>query len=427
MLYPAELRGPECRRLANILSSVSGVLVTLTCVSAQTSTVTTAAYDFVLPPTTEPFRQKGRMFWIVVVTLVAALGIGGGVFMSLTADDARGASLSIIYAMLPLPLLWFVYWWLDRYEPEPRRYKFAAFVWGAVVSVTIAILLQLAIQSIWDLSDEEMATFIAPITEEPAKCLFLVLTFIRARRVIDGMLDGLIFAGLVGIGFAFVENIGYYAFSYSGAAGDVGLDGAGGATATFIVRGVFSPFAHPLFTSAFGIALGIAVTKRSWLLKVLLLILGMAGSIALHAAWNGSISYGGGMGFVLVYLGLAVVLAIVATIAIVVRVRQVRTFEKSLNYIAQRGWIHPAEIPYLSRFSHRSAARKYAKTHHGAAAAAVVKRYQRRAAEVAFLHDRTMRGQRVPNGVERTYALLDEMYALRPGVRLPPALMPYRV
>lgn len=395
---------------------------TLTCVTVPTAPALPAAYDFVPPANTEPFRQRGRLVWIVLVAVVGVVGVGFGIYISLTADDAKGASLSIVYALLPLPLLWFVYWWLDRYEPEPRRYKLAAFIWGGVVAVAIALVIERWVGHATDLTESELATFIAPVAEEPAKCLFLLLVFIRRRRIIDGMLDGLIIAGLVGIGFAFVENIGYYAFSYVGAPGEVVLDGAEGATATFVVRGVFSPFAHPLFTSAFGIAVGIAVTRRSWWVKVPLVVFGLACSMALHGLWNGSLSYGGGIGFVLVYLGLAIVLAIIATIAIIVRLRQVRTLEQSLLYVSQRGWIHPAEIPYLSRFGHRKAARKYATRTYGKVAGNVVRRYQRTATAMAFLHDRVMRGQNVPNGVERTYALLDQMYALRPGVRLPPAL-----
>ncbi len=407
-------------------TSVSGAVLAITYAFEVTQPQTTApggAYDFVLPPYVEAYRQRGRLAWMIVVGLVGVLGVAGGVFIALSADDATGASLSIGYALLPLPILWLVYWWLDRYEPEPRRYLVAAFIWGGVVSVAIALALQLWIDRTWDLTAEEGATFVAPLTEEPAKCLFLVLTFVRARRVIDGMLDGLILAGLVGVGFAFVENIGYYAGSYLGSTATE-IAGAEGATATFVVRGVFSPFAHPLFTSAFGIALGIAVTRRSWWVRIPLLVVGLAGSIGLHGLWNGSLSYGGGIGFLLVYLALAVVLAVVATIAIVVRTRQVRTLERSLAYVGQRGWIHPAEIPYLSRFHYRTAARRYARRHHGAVAAKVVRRYQRLATEMAFLHDRVMRGQRVPHGVDRTYALLDAMYALRPGLRLPPALRP---
>jgi len=287
--------------------------------------------------------------------------------------------------------------------------------------VAIALTLQIWIQNTFDLSDDTMASVVAPLTEEPAKCLFLVLTFLRARRVIDGFLDGLIFAGLVGIGFAFVENIGYYAASYLGSP-DIKIAGAEGVTTTFIVRGVFSPFAHPLFTSAFGIAIGLAVTRKSKVAKVAIAVAGLAVSAGLHATWNASLSFGGGAGFFLVYVALGVVLLLVAILAIVVRSKQVRILEQSLSYVAQRGWIHPAEIPYLSRFGYRKAARRFAADNHGREARMVVKRYQELATEMAFLHHAMMSGRSKPHGVERTYTLLDQMYALRPDLRFPPAL-----
>jgi RsiW-degrading membrane proteinase PrsW (M82 family) len=374
-----------------------------------------------VPKYRDEFRQRGRTPLIVLFVMLAVAGVLGGVAISLDAGDPEGAGLSSLYAITPLPIVWFCYWWLDRYEPEPRRYKFAAFVWGGVVAVGIALALEVWIQNTWDLSDKTTASFVAPLAEEPAKCLFLLLTFVRARRVIDGFLDGLIYAGMVGVGFAFVENIGYYASSYLGSP-DIQVAGAQGVTTTFIVRGVFSPFAHPLFTSAFGIAIGLAVTRKSKIAKVALVIGGLAGSATLHGLWNSSLSFGGGAGFLIVYLVLAVVLVLTAVVAIIARNRQVRTLERSLSYVAERRWIHPAEIPYLSRFGYRKAARKYAKEHHGKDAAKVVRSYQRLATEMAFLHDAMMSGRSIPHGVERTYRLLDAMYALRPLLHFPPAL-----
>lgn len=373
------------------------------------------------PKYRDEFRQRGRTALIVLFIILAVAGVLAGLAISLDAGDPEGAGLSILYAIVPLPLVWFVYWWLDRYEPEPRRYKFAAFVWGGVVAVGIALVLEVWIQNTWDLSDKTTASFVAPLAEEPAKCLFLLLTFVRTRRVIDGFLDGLIFAGMVGVGFAFVENIGYYASSYLGSP-DIQVAGAQGVTTTFIVRGVFSPFAHPLFTTAFGIAIGLAVSRKSKVAKVALVIGGLAVSATLHGLWNSSLSFGGGAGFLIVYLVLAVVLLLAAVVAIIARTRQVRTLERSLSYVAERGWIHPAEIPYLSRFGYRKAARRYAKEHHGKEAAKIVRSYQRLATEMAFLHDSMMSGRSIPHGVERTYRLLDAMYALRPLLHFPPAL-----
>ena len=372
-----------------------------------------------LPKYIESERQRGRTLLKILVGLTLVAGVAGGVAVSFSAGDPAGAGLSIFFAMIPLPFVLWAYWWLDRYEPEPLRYKVAAFVWGAVVAVAIALSLQLAIQHIWDVGDKHMATIVAPMTEEPAKALFLVLTFLRARRVIDGYLDGVIYAGIVGIGFAFVENIGYYAAAYLGSP-DIKIAGAEGVTTTFVVRGLFSPFAHPLFTSAFGIAIGLAVTRTSKLTKVLTCLLGLAVSMTLHGVWNGSLSYGGGLGFLLSYLALGVVLLLLATLMIISRNRQVRVLERSLYYVAERGWIHPAEIPYLSRFGYRKVARRYAKDNFGKGAAEAVKRYQRLATDMAFLHDAIMRGRTKPHAVERTYALLDAMYALRPYLRFPP-------
>ncbi len=369
----------------------------------------------------EPFKQRGRGLLIAIFVLLAVIGVVGGVVVSLGAGDVAGAGMSFVFALVPLPLLWVSYWWLDRYEPEPRRYKLAAFVWGGVVAVAIALSVQIWVGSTFDVSDETMASVVAPLTEEPAKCLFLLLTFLRARRIIDGFLDGLIIAGLVGIGFAFVENIGYYAVSYLGS-DDIAIHGPAGVTTTFVVRGVFSPFAHPLFTSAFGIAIGLAVTRKSKIAKVLITLVGLAVSIGLHAMWNASLSLGDGAGFFVMYLVLSVILLMVAVLAIIVRSNQVRILEQSLSYVAQRGWIHPAEIPYLARFGHRKAARRYAQEHHGKDARKVVVRYQQLATEMAFLHHAMMSGRSKPHGVERTYALLDQMYALRPALRFPPAL-----
>ena len=383
--------------------------------------VTTTPIPKRMPKYRETPRQRGRALLLIGFVLIALIGIAGGMAISFSAGDPEGAGLSILFAFIPLPLLWLSYWWLDRYEPEPRRYKFAAFVWGGVIAVAIALSLQLYIQATWDLSDENMASFVAPATEEPAKCIFLLLTFLRLRRVIDGFLDGLVYAGLVGIGFAFIENIGYYAASYLGSP-DIKIAGAEGVTTTFVVRGVFSPFAHPLFTSAFGIAIGIALTRKTRTAKTIIVLLGLAASIGLHGLWNGSLSFGGGTGFVLVYLALGVVVLIIAIVAIIVRVRQVRVLEQSLTYVADRGWVHPAEIPYLSRFGYRKRARRYAKENHGRVAARIVRRYQALATEMAFLHHSVMSGRSKPRGVERTHALLDAMYALRPLLRFPPAL-----
>src|SRR5690606_30895159 len=96
---------------------------------------------------------------------------------------------------------------------------------------------------------------------------------------------------------------------------------------------------------------------------------------------------------------------------------------RALTDIAARGWIHPAEVAWLVRFGRRRQARQYARRF-GPDALEAVKRYQRLATEAAFLHDAVMLGKAGPQGPDRTYALLDRMWELRPFLRFPPALPP---
>ncbi len=276
---------------------------------------------------------------------------------------------------------------------------------------------------VFDLSDEASATFSAPLVEESAKGLFLLLTFLRARRVIGGVMDGLFYAGVVGLGFAFVENIGYYTMSYLGGP-ELGISGTQGATATFVIRGVVSPFAHPLFTTSLGLAIGLAVVTRSWWARVPLVIGGWAGSVLLHGLWNGSISYAGILGFALLYLALVLVFIGFLVLAVMLRVRQFAVLRRSLSYLAQRGWLHPAELPWLSWFGYRSQARRHAREHGGRDAVRAVRRYQRLATDLAFTHDAVMTGCPVRRGVDHTLAVRAEMDALRPTLQLPPAIAP---
>ena len=117
---------------------------------------------------------------------------------------------------------------------------------------------------------------------------------------------------MVGIGFAFVENILYLAAAYNGTDG-MGPGGTEAVTAVFVVRCLFSPFAHPLFTSFIGIGVGIAVGSRSRTVRMLAPLVGYLLAVVAHATWNSSTLFGL-EGFVGVYFVLMVPAFIVMTL-----------------------------------------------------------------------------------------------------------------
>lgn len=89
------------------------------------------------------------------------------------------------------------------------------------------------------------------------------------------------------------------------------------------MRGVISPFAHPLFTSFVGIGVGIAVTTRRGWLRPLAILAGYLAAVVLHAAWNVSAFFAGGSLFLLTY-GLAMVPAFLLTVGFAVGMRRRR-------------------------------------------------------------------------------------------------------
>jgi protease PrsW len=93
------------------------------------------------------------------------------------------------------------------------------------------------------------------------------------------VVDGIVYAGVVALGFGAVENIIYYAKSIEHG-GVVELIG------TFAVRGVLAPFSHVLFTAMTGIGLGVARETHNRVQKITAPLIGFSIAVFLHAVWN---------------------------------------------------------------------------------------------------------------------------------------------
>ena len=379
-----------------------------------------SALDLRPGPPRDPLFQRGRKLLVVSVWVVGLAAAIGGVALAVIAGGAGAAGLSIFYALIPVPILLAVFIWLDGYEREPRRYLAATFVWGAVGAVLIALAVQLPVQEIWDPSMRVSATYVAPLSEEPAKGLILVLTLLRRRKVIDGIVDGFVYGGIAGLGFAFTENVLYYTSAYT-SADDFDMPGALGATGTFFARGLMTPFLHPVFTTCFGVGLAMAVLAHRRFAKVVYPLVGLVVGMAVHGAWNAAASTQDPWWLLAAYAGVIAVLGGQITWALIARRNEGRVLWAALTDMAQRrGWLHVDEVPYLARLGLRGRARSYARRTAGDPAADAVRTYQRLAETAAFLYDSVMRGRPKYGAVERVDALRGGMTTLRPRLVLPP-------
>ncbi|MGH3445402.1 MAG: PrsW family intramembrane metalloprotease [Nocardioidaceae bacterium] len=375
------------------------------------------------PPAPPPgLLKRPRRSSTVFTVVVAVLMFIGACVMAvvLLAAEAPGALVvGVVLASLPVGPVIAAFLWLDRYEPEPVRLLALAFGWGAMVATAFALLLQAADEIVIGTSKALSAVLVAPVTEEAAKGLFVLLLLWTRRRSIDSVLDGIVYAGLVGVGFAFTENILYLAGAYMGGH-QLGPGGIGAATGLFVVRGIFSPFAHPLFTSFTGIGVGYAVVTRSRFWRVAAPILGYVVAVAAHASWNASTLLGAGRTFVITYL-VAMVPAFLLLVGFAawIRRREGRMLTRCLTDCANRGFLDHREVPWLVRLPGRRACRRFARGHGGSLGEKVMREYQQQAIELGFLHDRYLRGTAPDDFADRGSAMVRRLHGLRPYVLFP--------
>ncbi len=187
------------------------------------------------------------------------------------------ALIATVVAFVPALLYVLPLMWLDRYDPEPLWLLALAFAWGAVISIFFS-----GIVNDWvGTNAGEFAAYVisAPVFEESFKGIGILLILLFFRKYFDDILDGIVFGGVIALGFATVENVMYYGENLV-------KDGWNGLLLVFVLRGVFSPFIHVFFTSMTGIGCGIARETHNRFLKLLAPVVGYIFAVVLHALWN---------------------------------------------------------------------------------------------------------------------------------------------
>jgi hypothetical protein len=239
------------------------------------------------------------------------------------------------------------------------------------------------------------------------------------------VLDGIVYAGMVGVGFAFTENILYLASAYDGSGG-IGPGGVRALTGTFVLRCLVSPFAHPLFTACTGIGVGIAVASRNRTTRIMAPIVGYLCAVLAHAVWNTSTVFGPG-NFVTVYLILMAPLFVAAVaLATWVRRSEGRMLTGALSDAARRGLLPETDIAWVVDLAARRRSRAYAKDTGGVGAERAMRDYQQAVIELGFLHSRYLRGIPPPDFAARGHDYVARISALRPSIAFPGQVVPIR-
>ena len=290
----------------------------------------------------------GLIGLLVIAYLASSLGVSTLVIGSLLA-------------LVPLAVVLLAVRWIDRWEPEPRWALWFAFLWGAAVSVAIALVVDLGVQLTMAFAepggspDEAVQAVVqAPLVEESAKGIGVLLIYAFSRSHFDGPVDGLVYAATVAAGFAFTENILYFGDrARRGRRRATSARRSSSAASSRRSRTCCSRRARASRSASAPAAAG----ERAWSAGS---CSGLAGAVLLHALWNGSLAFADDA--IGLYFTVQVPIFIAAVLlTVLLRRQEVRVTRRRLGEYAAAGWFSPAEVEMLATPAGRRQARAWAR------------------------------------------------------------------
>jgi RsiW-degrading membrane proteinase PrsW (M82 family) len=309
-------------------------------------------------------------------------------------------ALAFIAAIVDALFFFSLVWQVDCYEEEPWRLVEQTFLWGALPAVVLAVIGEVLLtgparflvgsaRAGWLL-----VVLLGPLVEELCKGVVLVALFRRHRQEFDGMLDGLFYGALVGLGFSMTENVTYYLRAEPSY-----LQGI------IFIRGLFLGMNHACYSACFGLGLGLACDATAPAMRRWAPVVGLVAGVGLHMA-NNLIWTADLVPLRLAALGLAVGAALLwMRLATFARKREARWIEEELAGEVEAGVMTAEEVEVISDVRARRTARARALEERTYGAAHTRVRMYALATELAFAKHKTK--------VDRTNVSAERIAALR--------------
>jgi len=329
-----------------------------------------------------------------------------------------GLLLVVLVGFVPMVVYALILWWFDRYEKEPLGLLVAAFLWGAVPAVIFSLIAELAVGvSVSTLVRPEAASLVeaavvAPVAEEVFKGGALVLLFFLFRSEVDSAIDGILYGGLVGFGFAAVENTLYFA-------GTLMESGVGQFAVLAVFRAFLFGLNHALFTGLLGLGMAWGRSASNGLIKVGAPLGGLLAGITAHGIHNASVTLGAEfawpclVAFASDWGGAALLVGVLIWCS----VREQRWIERWLEEEVERGTLPRGDYEVVSSYVTRLAERAQALFSGDLERWWRLGRYYRLATELAFNKRRVSRfpeDEGARKRVERLRGQVKEMGLQRP-------------
>ena len=231
-------------------------------------------YLLILAFDREPHRRDRHLVRAVIV-------LGSALLLLLFLVNFLLAGLNFVGFLLCLPTTGLAIWLVravDNNEKEPWRLVMVAVIWGAVIAFNLAVVLEGLYGALINsglipgpgvgLS----SAFMAGAIEEGAKGVALVVIWWWMRDEFDGVLDGIVYGAVVGLGFNFMESLEYIST---------------GGPEQFFFRQVLGLFlGHATYTALIGAGLGVARQLPDRRGRLIVIVSGFLAAIGAHFLWD---------------------------------------------------------------------------------------------------------------------------------------------
>jgi RsiW-degrading membrane proteinase PrsW (M82 family) len=239
----------------------------------------------------KPFRQR-RIARILLVAVALTMILCTILLVAAALEfDWAAFGIALVLALVPACLYSWLVLRVDVYEKEPTRTIVAAFAWGAVAAVLMAIVLEALTGSALifvvgvDAASVLSSVVGAPVIEEATKGIAILGLLWFFREEFDNILDGLVYGALIGLGFAMTENVLYLGTEYID-------EGAGAMGELFVIRVVLDGFGHAVYTATTGAAVGWSRSRYDrGAARYAVPVIGFSLAVLQHALWNGTLVF----------------------------------------------------------------------------------------------------------------------------------------
>ncbi|WP_298780735.1 PrsW family glutamic-type intramembrane protease [uncultured Polaribacter sp.] len=180
----------------------------------------------------------------------------------------------LLLAVAPVTIVILYIYFKDKFEKEPIKFLLKNVLLGATASVLITFILSVVLNLIHPLDNEKSvlqmfikAFFVVALVEEFSKFI-IVKFYAQKNKEFNEPFDGIVYAVMVSMGFALLENI-LYVFKYGAGVG--------------VVRAFTAVPAHATFGILMGYYMGKAKFSKN---KFQLNLLGLLAATIFHGAYD---------------------------------------------------------------------------------------------------------------------------------------------